>query len=406
MNRRHHRPRGLAPALQRQGKWIALSIYLLGLLAFLLAELGVPWLVSLRATNQRILIFVLIFLPFVLPAAATAVQALTLRISGQELRLEMRHMQSQLEDKVTRATGEFNGRLSNAESILAPLLGGPAPDAEDRLARKVLIVGAKSDHAAMLLGEIVATRIETTLPGVTCRRRIPNGSTLKNLSDLRQGWIDLYVEFTGTACAFHDLDHHGKSPDRLLTELDALARSRHQAAWLDLLGLRDNYCLAMRRDRARELKIETMSQLANLSNRLTFTSYIEFLNRRDGYQGLMRTYGLNFCEVLPCGVNDGYRMLADGLADVAVAQESDPELATDIYLAVTDDRRHFPDYHAAPLVRLAALAAVPGLEASLRGLANSLDTVTLSAMLREQDVRGDDPAIAADIARAFLRKVP
>ena len=96
---------------QNAAKWIAMGIYLLGLLAFLLAEMGVPWLVSLRATNQRILIFVLIFLPFVLPAAASVIQTLSLRISGQELRLEMREIEQEMRESVTRVAGEFDGRI-------------------------------------------------------------------------------------------------------------------------------------------------------------------------------------------------------------------------------------------------------------------------------------------------------
>jgi glycine betaine/choline ABC-type transport system substrate-binding protein len=390
---------------QNAAKWIAMGIYLLGLLAFLLAEMGVPWLVSLRATNQRILIFVLIFLPFVLPAAASVIQTLSLRISGQELRLEMREIEQEMRESVTRVAGEFDGRIGNAESILAPLLGGPDPQHEARLARRELVIGAKNDHAAEILGEILAARIETTVDGVTCHRRIPNGATLKNLADLKQGWIDVYVEFTGTACEFHNLDHRGKDPATLRAELDALATARLDATWLDLLGLRDNYCVAMRTDRARELRIETMSQLAALSSRLRFAGYVEFLNRADGFVGLARTYGFEFAEVLTSGVNDSYADLDRERADAVVGQESDPELQTDLYTAVVDDLGHFPDYHAAPLVSRPALAAIDGLEASLRGLAGCLDTAALSALVRERRARGSDPAIVRDIARRFVAEL-
>lgn len=400
--RRRRKKQSFVRSLQTFGKWTALAVYLLGLLTFLLAELGVPWLVGVRATNQRILIFVLIFLPFVLPAAASALQSLSLRISGQELRVEMREVKEQLEDHVSRVAGEFNGRLGNYESILAPMLGGPDPDRDARLRRGEIVIGGKGSHAAWLLGEILAAHIRSRLPNVVCRRRLPNGSTLRNFSELQQGWIDLYMEFTGTACNFHNVNHRGKTPEQLRDRLDAISRERYDATWLDLIGLRDNYCVVMQADDAKDMKIKSLSDLASLSRRLVFAGYAEFLNRADGFPGLVRTYGMRFADVITSGVNNSYDMIESERADVSVGQESDPELFTDLFVSLEDDLQHFPEYHAAPLVRCSALDAIGGLEECLGSLKNSLDTATMSALVRECQARGDDPAVMEDIAEKFV----
>ncbi len=402
MTLRRDKSNSLAKSLQTFGKWAALAVYLIGLLAFLLAELGVPWLVSLRATNQRILIFVLFFLPFVLPAAASALQSLSLRISGQELRVEMRETREKIDKEVTKVAGKVSGQLGDYEAMLAPILGGPDPGRDARLERKEIVIGGKGSHSAWLLGEILAAHIEASLPGVTCLRRLPNGSTLRNFSELQQGWIDMYIEFTGTACNFHNIDFRGKSPEELHVELDALSRERYDATWLDFIGLRDNYCIVMNAEEAKERKIKSLSDLASQSNRLRFAGYPEFLSRADGLRGLERTYRMKFAEIKRTHVDSSYEMIEKGDADVAVGQESDPDLFTELFVALEDDRQHFPDYHGAPLVRYSTLQAIDGLKDCLRGLKDSLDTTAMSALVRECRSRPDDPAIMTDIAKKFI----
>ncbi len=400
MSSRYKKPT-MGEQLRRSASWLALIIYLAGLLTFLAAELGFAPLAALRATDQRIIIFVLLFLPFVLPAAISAVQKLSLKISGQELQLEMRETQ----EKMDGVAGQFSLQIGNAEAIFAPMLGGPDSNHSARLARREIVVGAKGSPSAELLGEILAVRIESCFPDVTVVRRIPNGSTLRNLVHLQQGWIDLYVEFTGTGCGFHNLDHRNKTPEQLRQEVNALSEARYGARWLKLWGLRDNYCVAMRAERASELNITNLSDLARLSPRLTFAGYVEFLNRSDGFDGLKHTYDMEFARVYPRDINDLFDDLDNGSADAIVSQESDPELFTETYVTLEDDLAHFPDYHAAPVVRSDALNAITGLEDCLNGLVDKIDTVVMCDLVRQRMIRGDDPAIRRDIARKFIEKL-
>ncbi|MCA9475138.1 MAG: hypothetical protein KC563_04935, partial [Nitrospira sp.] len=68
--------------------------------------------------------------------------------------------------------------------------------------------------------------------------------------------------------------------------------------WLTPLGFDNSYALALRRDRAQELGVRTLSDLARIAPTLKAGFGYEFMKRPDGLPGLQETYGLQFREVV------------------------------------------------------------------------------------------------------------
>jgi osmoprotectant transport system permease protein len=101
----------------------------------------------------------------------------------------------------------------------------------------------------------------------------------------------------------------------------------------------------MRRDRAKELGIERMSQLAaHPQLRLGFSS--EFLERADGWPGLRARYQLPHENVRGLNHDLAYRALADDALDVTDLYSTDAEIVQYDLIALADDAHYFPAYDA------------------------------------------------------------
>jgi glycine betaine/choline ABC-type transport system substrate-binding protein len=99
----------------------------------------------------------------------------------------------------------------------------------------------------------------------------------------------------------------------------------------------------------------------------------EFLERRDGYQGLAKTYGLRFAEaprVMDLGLL--YRAIETKQVDVVVGSNTDGVIAALDLVVLEDDRRYFPPYDAIPVVRRQSLERDPAVQVIFDRLANTL----------------------------------
>ena len=128
----------------------------------------------------------------------------------------------------------------------------------------------------------------------------------------------------------------------------------------------------------------------------------EFIARPDGYKGLTQAYGFRFAAE-PKQMDPGlmYKACADGAVDVICAFATDGRIAAYDLFTLEDDKRFFPPYYAAPLVRAETLAKYPTLEGILNRLAGTLDDATMRELNLQVD-RENDPRKASAVARDFL----
>ena len=117
------------------------------------------------------------------------------------------------------------------------------------------IIGAKNFSEQFILSELIAERLEGE--GYLTQRKDGLGSAVA-FRALASGDIDVYVDYSGTLWANVLERRDILSRDTMLTELARLLSERYGVVMLGSLGFENAYALAMRRDRALGLAVNTI----------------------------------------------------------------------------------------------------------------------------------------------------
>jgi osmoprotectant transport system substrate-binding protein len=105
------------------------------------------------------------------------------------------------------------------------------------------------------------------------------------------------------------------------------------------------------------------------------------MERLDGYQGLVRTYGLRFKappRIMDLGLL--YKSLLGNQVDMVAGNSTDGLIAARDLVVLEDDRRYFPPYQAVPIVREEALVRHPEIGAALQELAGKISDQDMRRM--------------------------
>jgi glycine betaine/choline ABC-type transport system substrate-binding protein len=264
-----------------------------------------------------------------------------------------------------------------------------------------IVVASKNFTEQDILGEIVAQELEAR--GVPVDRRFHLGGTFVCHNALVDGHADVYIEYTGTAYTAI-LEHPPISdPDSVMLAVESEYAERWDLAWGPPLGFENTFALVVRAGDADSLGLTTISDLARVANGLTAGFGPEFMAREDGYAGLREAYGLEFGEVRQMELGLMYRALEEGEIDVAVANSTDGQIAGLGLAVLRDDRRYFPPYQAAPVVRREILERVPAAWEAIQGLEGILDDAAMRELNRRVAVAGED---AAAVVRQWRQTRP
>jgi len=133
----------------------------------------------------------------------------------------------------------------------------------------------------------------------------------------------------------------------------------------------------------------------------------EFMGRQDGDLGLRSVYGLN---VNPKVVNDAvmYKAAFEGELDLISGYSTDGRIkAFDLYV-LEDDKKIFPPYFAAPIIKTKTLIKFPELEETLNLLAGKFNDSIMTDLNYRSDYLNQTPEkIAKDfLIKTQLYKVP
>jgi osmoprotectant transport system permease protein len=277
----------------------------------------------------------------------------------------------------------------------APLAAGTTDDGA-RAVRPRVVVCTKDFTEQVILGELLAQELEAR--GVEVTRRFELGGNLC-FQALVAGTVDVYPEYTGTA--YTALLGHPAATDAAAIlravhdELDA----RHALDVSAPLGFANDFTILMRRADRDARGVRTLSDLARVAPSLRAGFGQDFLSRKDGYEGLVRAYGLRFAAPpREMDLSLTYRALAEGQLDV-IAGDATNGLIDALDLGVVeDDRRYFPPYEAVWLTRRTAERALPELALATGTLVGRLPTATMRRLNREADAGKVAPA---EVARRF-----
>jgi osmoprotectant transport system substrate-binding protein len=218
---------------------------------------------------------------------------------------------------------------------------------------------------------------------------------------LQRGDIDVYPEYTGTALLVVLKMAPITDRKRTYDTVKAAYKARFGLTWLDPAPMNDSQALATTEPVATKYGLHSLSELAREAPKLRLAAVPEFIERPDGIKGLRKVYGgFEFKSVQYIAIGLKYQALLDGDVDVAVAFSTDGQIGADHLVVLEDDKRFWPPYQVAPVVRDDALVRFPQLSASLDALAPH---VTDAAMRRLNWLVDGDKQDPADVARDFLR---
>lgn len=214
--------------------------------------------------------------------------------------------------------------------------------------------------------------------------------------------IDIYPEYTGTALTAILKESPNWDANTVFNEVREQYEKRFHMSVIQPFGFNNSFAMVMRGDQARKLGITKLSQAKPFAPQWSFGCGYEFLERPDGYQGLVRRYGLTFRDkprVMDLGLL--YRALQDRQIDLAAGNDTDGLIAALNMTVLEDDLHYFPPYEAVPVVNDDALRRFPQLASVLNELANTISDEEMRQMNYAVDGKHRD---VVDVVKEFRSK--
>ena len=260
-------------------------------------------------------------------------------------------------------------------------------------------VGSKAFAEQLLVGNMIALLLEDA--GFKVNRKIGLGGTALVHQALVSGDVDVYVEYTGTALVAILKEPVQADPQTVYDNVQRFYKDKFKATWLKPWGFNNTYVLAVRKEDADRLRLARISDLATTSASMSIGTTQEFAVRPDGLPGLTKHYaGVSFKDTKPMAPDLVYDALKNKQVDVISATSTEGRVAANNFVILQDDKRYFPPYFAAPVVRSDVLAKAPELTEALNRPAGKLDDATMARLNYEVAGKKRSPE---EVAREFLK---
>ena len=263
--------------------------------------------------------------------------------------------------------------------------------------KQTLVVGSKNFTESVLLGEVIAQRLESA--GCTVDRKLDLGGTLVCDKAIVSGDLDVYPEYSGTALtAIHNRPINA---DRNAVMRDVQSEyAKRGLLWGPPLGFENTFAVIVRRADAEQHGLRHISDLAKVAGTFRPGFGYEFVERPDGWTGLQKHYGLDFTtppKTMDLGLT--YRALAAGSIDVIAGNSTDGLIDALGLVVLQDDRRFFPPYDTVIVSRNDIGKKCAAAPAALQSLANTFDEPAMRRLNHAIDAGKRAPA---DVAREAL----
>lgn len=263
-----------------------------------------------------------------------------------------------------------------------------------------IVVGSKNFTEQLVLAEIFAQMIEARAH-LEVERRFYLAGTFICQQAILAGRIDLYPEYTGTALTAVLKEPPGRDKQEVYRRVKQGYESRFGLTLSPPLGFDDTFAMVIRGEDARRLNLHSLSQAAAYTPKWRAGFGYEFMERPDGYKGLVATYGLKFAEaprIMDLGLIT--RALKDHQVDMIAGNNTDGLIpALDLFV-LDDDRHYFPPYEGVAVIRQETLKTHPEVGAALNALAGAISDDDLRRLNYAVDGEHKD---AATVVRDFLR---
>jgi osmoprotectant transport system substrate-binding protein len=270
-----------------------------------------------------------------------------------------------------------------------------SPSHSDRI-----VVGSKNFTESFILGELIAQQIEAHT-NLKVERRFYLAGTYICQQAILAGRIDVYPEYTGTALTAILKQDISRDRQEVYQRVKDEYERRFGLTFGPAFGFNNTFAMQIRAEEARRLNVRTLSQAAQFAPQWHAGFGYEFMERRDGYRGLVATYGLHFAgqpRIMDLGLLA--RALKERQIDFAGGNATDGLIpALDLFV-LEDDRHYFPPYEAVPVIRKQVLQQHPEMAGALADLGGQISDSEMQKMNYAVDAQHRD---TQDVVREFLR---
>ncbi|HXG26211.1 MAG TPA: ABC transporter substrate-binding protein [Candidatus Binatia bacterium] len=310
-------------------------------------------------------------------------------------------------------------RLALGASVLALVLGAcstgggsaspgasTSPTSGATQAPNVTIkIGSDGFDEARVMAEVYAQALEAA--GFTVDRAgIGLGTREVTAAAIESGEIDLKPEYIGSGLAFYGGTSGPSSDENKAALQERLSAVGGGITVLDYTPAQDTNAFVVRPETAQQHGLTKLSDLAPVQNQLKWGLATDCPTNPLCAEALKDAYGLEPQNVTLLAACSG--PMADALKnmtiDVAELCSTGPEITTNGWVVLEDDKHTQPADNIAPIVRNSLLAQVDRalFEKTLNDVSAMIDTPTLAKLYYDVAVNKMD---LEDVASAWLQEV-
>jgi len=263
---------------------------------------------------------------------------------------------------------------------------------------ETVVIAAKQFSEQYILSKLVGMQLEEA--GYSVEYRDGLGSAVVH-SAVASSDIDISIDYTGTIWT-NEMKREDSVPrGEMYRQIRQWDMETNGVLVLGRLGFENAYAFAMRRDRAEELGVETLTDLAPVAPRLTVGGDPEFFERPE-WIAVRDAYGMRFAETRNFSPTFMYNALVSGEADVISAYTSDGRIAAYDLVVLEDPKGALPSYDAM-LMLSPRIAGDERLKAALEPLIGAIDVEEMRRANYMVD-RKDDEKVDPEVAARWLAK--
>lgn len=211
----------------------------------------------------------------------------------------------------------------------------PKPEAD-------FVVGGKAFTEQYIISGLITAQLEAE--GFVVDQRLGLGSQVI-YSATANNTIDVYLEYTGTIWANRMNNTENPGRTTVLNEVTEYVEEEDGMVNIGTLGFQNLYSLAMRKDRAEELGINTIEDMVSIASDLVAAGDLEFFGRPE-WITLRDTYNIDFKETLTFDPSLMYTAVDERQVDLIVAYTTDGRVAAYDLLLLEDSRNTIIPYDA------------------------------------------------------------
>ncbi|HEU5038867.1 MAG TPA: glycine betaine ABC transporter substrate-binding protein [Nocardioides sp.] len=279
--------------------------------------------------------------------------------------------------------------------------GSSSGSAGDELEGLTGTIGSKDFSEQYILAHITGQLLNAHGADVDVNTQLVGSANVRQA--LENGDFIGYWEYTGTSWITYNKQTQPITDPQEQFDAVKEADAKKGIAWIDPAPFNNTYAFAIRSDKAEELGVSTLSDVAALpESEQTFCIESEFSTRDDGWPGLEEAYGIDVPESNVTLLDTGVIYTATQKGDDCNFGEvfsTDGRIKALDLTVMEDDKKFFPVYQGGLTMDADVVKKYPEIADVIGEVAPLLTTEKMQELNAKADVDGEDPE---DIAIDFL----